>query len=74
MTQVLEGNVKWFSSQKGYGFIKSEDDTDYFVHHSDIDSEGYRSLSEGDSVTFSIEESEKGPRATNVKLVQAQIS
>ena len=60
------GKVKWFSDQKGYGFIAREDDTDVFVHHSAIQSDGFRTLAEGDRVEFSIEQGPKGLAATNV--------
>ena len=60
------GTVKWFNDQKGYGFIAYEGGKDVFVHHSAINSEGYRSLLEGDRVEFSIEQGPKGPAAANV--------
>ena len=60
------GTVKWFNDQKGYGFIAYEGGKDVFVHHSAINSEGYRSLMEGDRVEFSIEQGPKGPAAANV--------
>jgi CspA family cold shock protein len=62
------GTVKWFSSEKGFGFITPDDGTkDLFVHHSGIDSDGYRSLDEGAKVTFDTEAGDKGPKAVNVK-------
>jgi CspA family cold shock protein len=62
------GTVKWFSSEKGFGFITPDDGTkDLFVHHTGIDSDGYRSLDEGSKVTFDTEAGDKGPKAVNVK-------
>jgi cold shock protein len=62
------GTVKWFSDDKGFGFITPDDGSkDVFVHHNSIDGEGFRSLSEGDKVTYEVESSEKGPRAANVQ-------
>ena len=63
------GTVKWFSEQKGYGFIEQEDGPDVFVHHSGINSTGFKTLSEGDRVTFDIEQGQKGPSAINVTVV-----
>ncbi len=62
----MNGTVKWFNDSKGFGFITSENGQDLFVHHSDIKSEGYRSLAEGAKVTFDEVEGQKGPRAANV--------
>ena len=66
---MVEGVVKWFSDQKGFGFIEQEDGADVFVHHSGINASGFRTLREGDRVTFDIEEGGKGPRAVNVTVV-----
>ena len=64
-----KGTVKWFSDQKGYGFITPEEGDDVFVHHSSIQGEGFKSLSEGDQVEFEITEGPKGKQATNVVKV-----
>ena len=60
------GTVKWFSDQKGYGFISLEDGQDAFVHHSEIQGEGFRSLKEGDKVECEISQGPKGPQASKV--------
>jgi len=62
----LKGTVKWFNNAKGYGFIGRNDGPDVFVHYSAINSEGYKSLQEGDQVEFEITEGQKGPQAANV--------
>jgi CspA family cold shock protein len=61
-----EGAVKWFSDRKGFGFISQEDGQDLFVHHTGIDMPGFKTLSEGDRVSFEVEESDRGPKAKNV--------
>ena len=66
MSDRITGTVKWFSNVKGYGFIEVEDGKDVFVHYSAIQEDGYRSLKEGESVEFTIENGEKGPQAANV--------
>ena len=65
----MNGTVKWFDDKKGYGFISREDGDDVFVHHSSIAGEGFKSLTEGDNVTFEIEQGDKGPSAINVQKV-----
>jgi CspA family cold shock protein len=66
---MANGVVKWFNERKGYGFIEQEDGPDVFVHHSGINTEGFRTLNEGDRVTFEIEQGKKGPAAVNVTVV-----
>jgi cold shock protein len=66
---MTQGTVKWFSNQKGFGFITAEDGRDIFVHHSSIQAEGFKTLEEGASVQFEIEKSEKGLRAAQVKVI-----
>lgn len=63
---MSDGKVKWFNPRKGYGFIATTDGRDIFVHYSSISGDGYKTLAEGDSVTFDIVEGEKGLRAENV--------
>ena len=72
---AVQGKVKWFSNVKGYGFIEQEGGQDVFVHYSSIQGEGYKTLEEGDTVTFEIIQGEKGPQASNVvreKAVKAE--
>ncbi len=66
---MAKGKVKWFSDQKGYGFIEVEGEKDVFVHHSSIEGEGFKSLKEGDVVEFEVTKGPKGPQASNVKIV-----
>ena len=69
---MAQGKVKWFSDQKGFGFITPDDGSpDVFVHHSAIQGSGFKSLAENDVVTFEVEKGQKGPRATNVSKVTA---
>jgi CspA family cold shock protein len=66
---MAEGTVKWFSDKKGFGFIEQEDGDDVFVHHSAINASGFKTLREGDRVTFDIEQGQKGLAAANVTVV-----
>ena len=66
---MAEGTVKWFSDKKGYGFIEQENGPDVFVHHSNINAQGFKSLREGERVTFEVEQGQKGPTAVNVTVV-----
>jgi cold shock protein len=67
---MSKGIVKWFNESKGYGFIQQENGgQDVFVHHSGITGNGFKSLSEGDSVEFEVEQGKKGPAAVNVKVL-----
>jgi CspA family cold shock protein len=61
--------VKWFDNRKGYGFIEQEDGPDVFVHHSGINAVGFKSLNDGDRVSFEVEEGQKGPAAVNVTRI-----
>jgi CspA family cold shock protein len=64
--QAVTGTVKWFNDEKGYGFIEQEGGKDVFVHHSAISGEGFKSLQEGQKVTMTVTEGQKGPQAENV--------
>jgi len=66
---LAEGIVKWFSEKKGYGFITMEEGRDLFVHHSSIDASGFRTLTEGERVSFEVEETDRGPQAKNVRRI-----
>jgi CspA family cold shock protein len=66
---MANGTVKWFNEKKGFGFIEQEDGPDVFVHFSGINGSGFRSLVEGDRVTFTVEDGPKGPAAVNVTVV-----
>lgn len=64
--QMINGTVKWFNSEKGYGFITGEDGKDVFVHFSQIQKEGYKTLQEGEAVSYEVTDGAKGPQAENV--------
>ena len=66
MADRVTGTVKWFNEKKGYGFIEREGDDDVFVHHSAIQGEGFKTLQEGQKVTFDVTQGQKGPQAENV--------
>ncbi len=66
---MASGIVKWFNAKKGYGFIEKDDGGGVFVHFSDISGSGFKTLAEGDRVTFDAEQGDRGPRTTNVKKV-----
>ncbi|MDR7484512.1 MAG: cold-shock protein [Armatimonadota bacterium] len=67
---MARGSVKWFSAEKGYGFITPDDGTkDLFVHHTAIKAEGFRTLTEGDKVEYEVAQGQKGPQAVNVRKV-----
>jgi CspA family cold shock protein len=66
---MAQGTVKWFNAEKGFGFISQDDGDDVFVHHSQIDARGFRSLDEGQRVQFEIRQGDKGQQATGVRPV-----
>ena len=66
---MAKGIVKWFNDQKGYGFIEQDGGPDVFVHYSGIESSGFKSLKEGQNVTFDLTQGNKGPSATNVHIM-----
>lgn len=66
---MAEGSVKWFNDAKGFGFIEEDNGTDVFVHFSSIQSEGFKSLAEGDRVQFDVTQGQKGPQASNVQKI-----
>lgn len=71
MAERTQGTVKWFNAEKGYGFISQEGGDDVFVHYSEIQSTGYRSLNEGDAVEFEITEGRKGKQASAVTVLRS---
>ena len=66
---MSEGAVKWFNEKKGYGFIQQENGQDLFVHYTAIQTEGFKTLTEGQRVRFEVEETPKGPKAKNVQII-----
>ncbi|MBW4829044.1 MAG: cold-shock protein [Clostridiaceae bacterium] len=66
---MTKGTVKWFNAEKGFGFITAEDGNDVFVHFSQINKEGFKTLEEGQEVEFEIVEGQKGPQAANVTII-----
>lgn len=66
---MAEGIVKWFNDSKGFGFIEQENGPDVFVHHTGINATGFKSLNEGDRVSFDVEDGQKGPAAVNVTVI-----
>ncbi len=66
---MATGKVKWFNAEKGFGFIEQEGGNDVFVHYSAIQGEGFKTLEEGQEVTFDIEEGQRGPQAVNVQKI-----
>jgi len=65
----MNGTVKWFNAEKGFGFITSEDGTDVFVHFSQINKDGFKTLDEGEKVSFDVVDGQKGPQAENVNVL-----
>ena len=69
MSERIIGTVKWFNSTKGFGFIERENDSDVFVHYSEVQSDGFRSLEDGQKVEFTVTDGQKGPQAQNVVAI-----
>jgi len=65
----MTGKVKWFNSEKGYGFVTTEDGQDVFVHYSNINKDGFKTLEEGEAVSFEVVDGDKGPQAANVEAL-----
>ena len=65
----MTGKVKWFNSEKGYGFITTDEGNDIFVHYSQIQKEGFKSLEEGERVSFDVVDGDKGPQASNIESI-----
>ncbi|MCI0710079.1 MAG: cold-shock protein [Chloroflexi bacterium] len=68
----MQGTVKWFNGDKGYGFISTENGPDVFAHYSEIQSTGYRSLNEGDRVEFTMTQGQKGPQASAITVIREE--
>lgn len=66
----MNGTVKWFNSEKGFGFITSADGNDVFAHHSQINATGFKTLYEGQNVTFDLGQGQKGPQAENIEIIK----
>jgi cold shock protein len=66
---MSNGTVKWFSERKGFGFIEQEDGSDVFVHHSSINATGFKNLNQGDKVTYTVAQGQKGPAAVDVTVI-----
>ena len=66
---MANGTVKWFNEKKGFGFIEQDEGPDVFVHHTGINATGFKTLKEGDQVTFDVEQGPKGPKAVNVTVI-----
>ncbi len=64
----MNGTVKWFNAEKGFGFITGEDNNDYFAHFSEIQIDGYKSLNENEAVTFEVKQGDRGPQAANIMV------
>jgi cold shock protein len=69
IANMAQGIVKWFNGTKGFGFIEQENGKDVFVHHTGINASGFKTLNEGDRVSFDVEQGPKGPSATNVTVI-----
>ncbi len=72
MSERMQGTVKWFNGDKGYGFISTENGPDVFAHYSEIQSTGYRSLNEGDRVEFTMTQGQKGPQASAITVIREE--
>jgi CspA family cold shock protein len=70
MSERLNGKVKWFDSKKGFGFLTADDGSEVFVHYSEIDGDGYRTLEEGQAVEFEVVDGRKGPAASKLRVVE----
>lgn len=65
---MATGKVKWFNTQKGFGFVTGDDGVDAFIHHSEIQGEGFKDLAEGQEIEYDVVDSDKGPRAANIRI------